>query len=142
MGGAMSIINEKSNLPAVCGRVCPHERQCEGHCILNKKQNPIRVGKLERFIADFDSDMNNSNCSLNNDGKLIIQKLDCDAAPKINNNCYFNIKGDADFAGAICNLGSNSYLGTKTMTWATSGGTTSQDWYSNSNADQTYLYTK
>mgnify|MGYP000939952927 CR=1 FL=1 len=64
MGGAMSIINEKSNLPAVCGRVCPHERQCEGHCILNKKQNPIRVGKLERFIADFDSDM-----------KLIREKL-------------------------------------------------------------------
>jgi len=57
MGGAMSIINEKSNLPAVCGRVCPHERQCEGHCILNKKQKPIRVGKLERFIADFDSNM-------------------------------------------------------------------------------------
>lgn len=64
MGGAMSIINEKSNLPAVCGRVCPHERQCEGHCILNKKEKPIRVGKLERFIADFDSDM-----------KLIREKL-------------------------------------------------------------------
>jgi NADPH-dependent glutamate synthase beta chain and related oxidoreductases len=37
IGDAMSIINEKSNLPAVCGRVCPHEKQCEGHCILNKK---------------------------------------------------------------------------------------------------------
>ena len=57
IGGAMQIINEKSNLPAICGRVCPHEKQCEGHCILNKKEKPIRVGKLERFIADFDSEM-------------------------------------------------------------------------------------
>ncbi len=58
IGAAMQIINEKSNLPAICGRVCPHEKQCEGHCILNKKNNPVKVGKLERFIADFDSDMN------------------------------------------------------------------------------------
>lgn len=57
MGEAMQIINEKSNLPAICGRVCPHEKQCQGHCILNKKGNPVNVGKLERFIADFDSDM-------------------------------------------------------------------------------------
>ena len=57
VGNAMQIISEKSNLPAICGRVCPHEKQCEGHCILNKKDNPIRVGKLERFIADFDSEM-------------------------------------------------------------------------------------
>jgi glutamate synthase (NADPH/NADH) small chain len=56
-GNAMNIINAKSNLPAVCGRVCPHERQCEGHCVMNKKGKPIRVGKLERFIADFDGDM-------------------------------------------------------------------------------------
>lgn len=57
IGSAMSIINEKSNLPAICGRVCPHEKQCEGHCILNKKDKPIRIGKLESFIADFDADM-------------------------------------------------------------------------------------
>lgn len=57
IGAAMQIINEKSNLPAICGRVCPHEKQCEGHCILNKKNAPVHVGKLERFIADFDSDM-------------------------------------------------------------------------------------
>lgn len=57
IGGAMQIINEKSNLPAICGRVCPHEKQCEGHCILNKKGNPVKVGSLERFIADFDSEM-------------------------------------------------------------------------------------
>ena len=57
MGEAMGIINEKSNLPAICGRVCPHEKQCEGHCILNAKGRGIRVGKLERFVADFDADM-------------------------------------------------------------------------------------
>lgn len=57
IGAAMQIINEKSNLPAICGRVCPHEKQCQGHCILNKKGNPVNVGKLERFIADFDSNM-------------------------------------------------------------------------------------
>ncbi len=57
LGNAMNIINNKSNLPAVCGRVCPHEKQCEGHCVLNKKGQGIRVGKLERFIADFDGNM-------------------------------------------------------------------------------------
>ncbi len=57
LGNAMSIINGKSNLPAVCGRVCPHEKQCEGHCVLGKKGNAVHVGKLERFIADFDGDM-------------------------------------------------------------------------------------
>lgn len=57
VGAAMHIINENSNLPAICGRVCPHEKQCEGNCILNKKGNPINIGKLETFIADFDADM-------------------------------------------------------------------------------------
>lgn len=41
LGNAMHIINGKSNLPAVCGRVCPHERQCEGHCVLGKKGRPV-----------------------------------------------------------------------------------------------------
>ncbi len=56
-GNAMHIINEKSNLPSVCGRVCPHEKQCEGNCVLAKKGKGIRIGKLERFLADFDGDM-------------------------------------------------------------------------------------
>jgi len=54
-GNAMQIINNRSNLPAVCGRVCAHERQCEGNCVLNKKGAHINIGKLERFVADFDS---------------------------------------------------------------------------------------
>ena len=57
LGDAMSIINERSNLPAICGRVCPHEKQCQGHCVLNKKGEPIDIGRIEQFIADFDTDM-------------------------------------------------------------------------------------
>lgn len=58
LGNAMAIINAKSNLPAVCGRVCAHERQCEGNCVLGKKGEHISIGKLERFVSDFDSSMN------------------------------------------------------------------------------------
>lgn len=57
LGDAMAIINETSNLPAICGRVCPHEKQCQGHCVLNKKGNPVKIGSLEAFIADFDTQM-------------------------------------------------------------------------------------
>ncbi len=57
-GEARSILAEKTNLPAVCGRVCPHEKQCQGHCVLNKANKPIRIGKLEQFVADFDYEMN------------------------------------------------------------------------------------
>ena len=56
LGNAISIIRAKSNLPAVCGRVCAHEKQCEGSCVLGKKGQPVNIGKLERFVADFDSD--------------------------------------------------------------------------------------
>lgn len=57
VGEASEIIARRSNLPAVCGRVCAHEKQCEGACILNKKNCGIHIGKLERFIADFDAEM-------------------------------------------------------------------------------------
>ncbi len=57
IGEASTIIARRSNLPAVCGRVCPHEKQCEGACILARKGQSIRIGKLEQFIADFDTEM-------------------------------------------------------------------------------------
>lgn len=47
-------IKEKSSLPAVCGRVCPQETQCESQCVLNHKGNPIAIGRLERFVADYE----------------------------------------------------------------------------------------
>ena len=46
------IIKEQNMLPAICGRVCPQESQCEGQCILGKKAKPIAIGELERFVAD------------------------------------------------------------------------------------------
>lgn len=58
LGNAIHIIRQKSNLPAVCGRVCAHERQCEGGCVLNKTGKHINIGKLERFVADFDAEAN------------------------------------------------------------------------------------
>ena len=57
LGNAISIIRAKSNLPAVCGRVCAHEKQCEGNCVLGKKDQAVNIGKLERFVADFDSEI-------------------------------------------------------------------------------------
>lgn len=50
---AASIIAEDSSLPSVCGRVCPQETQCEGSCILGVKGEPVAIGKLERFVADW-----------------------------------------------------------------------------------------
>lgn len=50
---AFNIISESSALPAVCGRVCPQETQCEGVCIRGRKGDPVSIGKLERFVADW-----------------------------------------------------------------------------------------
>ena len=49
---AYAIISEASSLPAICGRVCPQESQCEGKCIRGIKGDPVAIGKLERFVAD------------------------------------------------------------------------------------------
>ena len=51
--GAYQVISESSALPAVCGRVCPQESQCEGKCIRGIKGEAISIGKLERFVADW-----------------------------------------------------------------------------------------
>jgi len=50
---AYQVISESSALPAVCGRVCPQESQCEGKCIRGIKGDPLSIGKLERFVADW-----------------------------------------------------------------------------------------
>ncbi len=55
---AARIINMDSALPAVCGRVCPQESQCEGKCILGIKGEPIAIGKLERFVGDWSRENN------------------------------------------------------------------------------------
>lgn len=51
--GAYQVINRSSSLPAVCGRVCPQERQCESKCVRGIKGEPVAIGRLERFIADW-----------------------------------------------------------------------------------------
>ena len=50
---AAKIIGLSSALPAICGRVCPQESQCEGKCIRGIKGEPVSIGKLERFVADW-----------------------------------------------------------------------------------------
>jgi glutamate synthase (NADPH/NADH) small chain len=47
------VVRETSSLPAVCSRVCPHEFQCEGHCVRGKKGDPVAIGMLERFLVDW-----------------------------------------------------------------------------------------
>ena len=50
--GAYEIISKTSSLPAVCGRVCPQEVQCEAKCVRGIKGEPVGIGRLERFVAD------------------------------------------------------------------------------------------
>jgi glutamate synthase (NADPH/NADH) small chain len=55
--GAAKKIKERNVLPAICGRVCPQESQCEQKCILGVKDSPVAIGRLERFVADFERKM-------------------------------------------------------------------------------------
>ncbi|MGC8781581.1 MAG: NADPH-dependent glutamate synthase [Anaerolineae bacterium] len=52
--GAVRAMKEKNNLPAICGRVCPQETQCEANCVLAKKGQAVAIGRLERFVGDFE----------------------------------------------------------------------------------------
>lgn len=52
LGEAAAHIYNRSDLPALCGRICPRENQCEGHCVLAKRGMHVEIGKLERFVAD------------------------------------------------------------------------------------------
>lgn len=52
--GASAKIKEDNMLPAICGRVCPQEEQCEANCVVRKKNEPIAIGRLERFVADYE----------------------------------------------------------------------------------------
>lgn len=55
----LAIIREKNALPAVCGRVCPQENQCELVCVMGKKYQPLAIGRLERFVADYEAQQSN-----------------------------------------------------------------------------------
>ena len=56
--GAYQVISESSSLPAVCGRVCPQESQCEAKCVRGIKTEPVAIGRLERFVADYHNEHN------------------------------------------------------------------------------------
>ncbi len=70
--GAYSVISESSSLPAVCGRVCPQESQCESRCTLGIRYEPVAIGRLERFVADRKNE-NSSEISavVNTNGKKV-----------------------------------------------------------------------
>jgi glutamate synthase (NADPH/NADH) small chain len=55
---AAHILKQKNNLPAICGRVCPQETQCEAKCLLGKRGEPLAIGRLERFVADWELTQN------------------------------------------------------------------------------------
>lgn len=54
MSQAVVALKAKNNLPGICGRVCPQEVQCEQRCVLGKKGDPVAIGRLERYVADWD----------------------------------------------------------------------------------------
>lgn len=54
-------ISETNNLPAICGRVCPQENQCEGVCTRGRKGEPVAIGRLERFVADYHNNLKYKN---------------------------------------------------------------------------------
>ncbi len=54
MADAVRLMKVKNGLPAICGRVCPQETQCEAQCVLGKKGRPVAIGRLERFVGDYE----------------------------------------------------------------------------------------
>jgi glutamate synthase (NADPH/NADH) small chain len=53
MEGSYKVLSAANDLPAVCGRVCPQETQCECKCVRGKKGEPVAIGRLERYVADW-----------------------------------------------------------------------------------------
>lgn len=71
---AAAVISKDSSLPAVCGRVCPQETQCEGSCVLGIKSESVAIGALERFVADYCAE---------NDCESTVEKQELKDAPKV-----------------------------------------------------------
>ena len=71
---AYELLMEKTNLPAICGKVCNHEKQCEGSCVLGIKKTPVKIGKIENFIANFayENNLINNDKKSSNLGKVAI----------------------------------------------------------------------
>ena len=70
INGAYAIISKTSSLPAICGRVCPQETQCEEKCLRGIKGEPVAIGRLERFVADNVTDIE-ENVNVEKKGKKV-----------------------------------------------------------------------
>ncbi|MEM3736666.1 MAG: NADPH-dependent glutamate synthase [Candidatus Bathyarchaeia archaeon] len=72
--GAIHIIKKKNNLPAICGRVCPYEDQCEKMCVMGVKFEPVAIGRLERFAADYERErgLNVPEKPVSKDGRVAV----------------------------------------------------------------------
>ncbi len=70
--GAYDVISKTSSLPAICGRVCPQESQCEKYCVRGIKHEPVGIGRLERFVADYVIESGcKGNCEIHKNGKKV-----------------------------------------------------------------------
>jgi glutamate synthase (NADPH/NADH) small chain len=73
---ANQIIKSKNNLPAVCGRVCPQEEQCEDVCVMGIKNEPVAIGRLERYVADYNMEKGTDKSSVEEIEKEKIAELE------------------------------------------------------------------
>jgi glutamate synthase (NADPH/NADH) small chain len=73
---ANQIIKSKNNLPAVCGRVCPQEEQCEDVCVMGIKNEPVAIGRLERYVADYNMEKGTDRTKAEEVEKLKIPELE------------------------------------------------------------------
>lgn len=67
---AYKVITKSSSLPAICGRVCPQENQCEGLCVRGLKGEPVAIGRLERFVADFHNNNSSEEIKVNESNNI------------------------------------------------------------------------
>ncbi|MFP4198581.1 MAG: NADPH-dependent glutamate synthase [Halanaerobium sp.] len=73
---ANQIIKSKNNLPAVCGRVCPQEEQCEDVCVMGIKNEPVAIGRLERYVADYNMERGTDKTSPEEIEKMKVPELE------------------------------------------------------------------
>ena len=105
---AYHIIRQSSALPAVCGRVCPQESQCAGKCIRGIKGEPVAIGKLERFVADWarENDIKPKKAEKLNGHKVAV--IGSGPAGLTLSLIHIQIReGEPDYTGRLCVIGTH-----------------------------------